>query len=98
MTAALDVTCGDKWTHIRCTTVIREKIYENMLNGEPVDFICNNCILQQMPQIDIGHGFICMSPLYNKNIHIKPLVDGFIIVDSAISIVPILVISPNCFC
>jgi hypothetical protein len=42
-----------------------------------------------------GHGFICMSPLYNKNIHIKPLVDGFIIVDSAISIVPILVISPN---
>jgi hypothetical protein len=24
-----------------------------MLNGEPVDFICNNCILQQMPQIDI---------------------------------------------
>jgi hypothetical protein len=45
-----------------------------------------------------GHGFICMSPLYNKNIHIKPLVDGFIIVDSAISIVPILVISPNFFC
>jgi hypothetical protein len=24
-----------------------------MLNGEPVDFICNNCLLQQMPQIDI---------------------------------------------
>ena len=45
-----------------------------------------------------GHGFMCMSPLRNKNIHIKPLVDDFIIVDSAISIVPILVISPNFFC
>ena len=44
-----------------------------------------------------GPGFMCMSPLRNKNIHIKPLVDGFIIVDSAISIVPILVISPNFF-
>jgi hypothetical protein len=43
----------DKWTHIRCTTEISEKIYDNMLNGEPVDFICNNCILQQMPQFDI---------------------------------------------
>ena len=41
---------------------------------------------------------MCMSPLRNKNIHIKPLVDDFIIVDSAISIVPILVISPNFFC
>jgi hypothetical protein len=41
-----------------------------------------------------GHGCMCMSPLRNKNIHIKPLVNGFIIVDSVISIVPILVISP----
>jgi hypothetical protein len=24
-----------------------------MLNGKPVEFICNNCLLQQMPQIDI---------------------------------------------
>jgi hypothetical protein len=24
-----------------------------MLNGKPVDFICNNCLLQQIPQIDI---------------------------------------------
>ena len=43
------MTCGDKWTLIRCTTEISEKIYEN----KPVDFICNNCLLQQMPQIDI---------------------------------------------
>ena len=41
---------------------------------------------------------MCMSTLRNKDIHINPLVDGFIIGDSAISIVPILVISPNFFC
>jgi hypothetical protein len=44
-----------------------------------------------------GPGFMCMSPLRKINIHIKPLVDGFIIVDRAISIAPILVISPNFF-
>ena len=44
-----------------------------------------------------GPGFMCMSPPRNKNIHIKPLVNGFIIVDSVISIVPILVISPIFF-